>query len=159
MTERLDDGNDEKLHPVARKAKASEGGGSRSSAKSKRSFEQAMSEVERIVAELEGGQLDLSASLDKYQAGIGTLKECYELLENAERRITLLSGFDADGNAITEAFEQQAMTMEQKQAARSTRRSAPDSATSSAATPKPHPPSGNREMDLFVEPENGEGLF
>ena len=33
------------------------------------------------------------------------LKQCYELLERAERRIELLCGVDADGNPITEPFE------------------------------------------------------
>jgi exodeoxyribonuclease VII small subunit len=99
----------------------------RGSAKSKRTFEQALEEVEEIVSKLEGGKLELAQSLDEYQRGIGTLKECYEILADAERRITLLSGFDADGNPVTEPFEEQPMTTEAKQAARSVRRSAPTS--------------------------------
>jgi exodeoxyribonuclease VII small subunit len=97
----------------------------RGSAKNKRTFEQALEEVEEIVSKLEGGKLELAQSLDEYQRGIGTLKECYELLADAERRITLLSGFDADGNPVTEPFEEQPMTTEAKQSARSARRSAP----------------------------------
>jgi len=100
----------------------------RAVSKPKRSFEQAIAEVEEIVSKLEGGRLGLSQSLDEYQRGVGTLKECYELLEVAERRVTLLSGFDADGNPVTEPFEEEAMTIQQKQAARSSRRSAPKSA-------------------------------
>ena len=92
-----------------------------------RSFEQAIAEVEGIVAKLEGGKLELAQSLDEYQRGIGTLKECYELLNSAERRITLLSGFDADGNPVTESFDEPALTTEQKQGSRSARRSAPKS--------------------------------
>lgn len=93
--------------------------------KSQRTFEQAVSEVEQIVSKLESGKLELAQSLDEYQRGVGTLKECYELLENAERRITLLSGFDADGNPVTEPFEEASMTIQEKQTARSTRRSVP----------------------------------
>ena len=94
--------------------------------KSKRTFEQAVAEVEEIVGRLEGGKLELAQSLEEYQRGIGTLKECYELLSDAERRITLLSGFDADGNPITEPFGEEAMSDEVKQATRSARRSAPN---------------------------------
>jgi exodeoxyribonuclease VII small subunit len=97
---------------------------SHASVKSKRTFEQALSEVEGIVSKLEGGKLELAQSLDEYQRGIGTLKECYQLLESAERRITLLSGFDADGNPVTEPFEEASMTIQEKQTARSSRRSA-----------------------------------
>jgi exodeoxyribonuclease VII small subunit len=98
-----------------------------SASKSKRTFEQAIAEVEEIVSKLEGGKLELANSLDEYQRGIGTLKECYELLSSAERRVTLLSGFDIDGNPITEPFGDQPMTTEEKQAARPARRSSPQS--------------------------------
>ena len=91
--------------------------------KNKRTFEQAITDVEEIVAKLEGGKLELATSLDEYQRGIGTLKECYELLSSAERRITLLSGFDIDGNPVTEPFGEQPMSTEEKQAARPARRS------------------------------------
>jgi len=91
--------------------------------KSKRTFEQAIADVEEIVAKLEGGKLELATSLDEYQRGIGALKECYELLGSAERRITMLSGFDIDGNPVTEPFGEQPMTTEEKQAARPARRS------------------------------------
>jgi len=91
--------------------------------KSKRTFEQAITDVEEIVAKLEGGKLELATSLDEYQRGIGALKECYELLGSAERRITLLSGFDIDGNPVMEPFGEQPLTTEEKQAARPARRS------------------------------------
>ena len=44
--------------------------------KSKRTFEQAIADVEEIVGKLEGGRLELATSLDEYQRGIGALKEC-----------------------------------------------------------------------------------
>ncbi|MCG8653591.1 MAG: exodeoxyribonuclease VII small subunit [Pirellulales bacterium] len=65
-------------------------------------FESALAEVERIVSELENGQLDLTESLRQYERGVRRLKSCHAILEAAERQVTLLSGFDADGNPVTE---------------------------------------------------------
>ncbi len=89
-----------------------------------RSFECALAEVEAIVGRLENGQLDLAESLDQYQRGIETLKECHQLLAVAERRITLLSGFDADGNPVTSPFDEADMTLSEKQSRRGSRRGA-----------------------------------
>jgi len=69
-------------------------------------FESALSEVEEIVAALESGELGLSESLDRYEQGIKSLKRCHALLEAAEQRVSLLAGFDADGNPITEPFDE-----------------------------------------------------
>lgn len=89
-----------------------------------RSFECALAEVEEIVARLENGQLELAESLDQYQRGIETLKECHQLLAGAERRITLLSGFDADGNPVTTPFDEAEMSLSEKQSRRGSRRGA-----------------------------------
>ncbi len=70
-----------------------------------RTFEEALADVEQTVAKLEGGRLGLEESLDEYERGVSTLKECHRLLGSAERRITLLSGFDADGNPVVEDFD------------------------------------------------------
>jgi exodeoxyribonuclease VII small subunit len=133
--------------------------------KSKRTFEQAVAEVEEIVGRLEGGKLELAQSLEEYQRGIGTLKECYELLSDAERRITLLSGFDADGNPVTEPFGEEAMTDEVKQATRSARRSAPSAKRSEAAKrgeaakSSESTPPDVVQSDYFDDDEPQEGLF
>ncbi|EMI18001.1 Exonuclease VII, small subunit [Rhodopirellula maiorica SM1] len=68
-------------------------------------FEQAVGEVQQIVNELESGELGLSESLSHYERGIKRLNQCHGLLEAAERKVTLLSGFDADGNPVTEPLE------------------------------------------------------
>ena len=56
---------------------------------------------------LRTGRLDKTVqdALQQYENGIKQLKQCHELLDAAEQRVTLLSGFDADGNAVTEAME------------------------------------------------------
>lgn len=74
-----------------------------------RNFEEAVEEIEQIVVALESGQLDLSDSLEKYAQGIETLKECHHLLAEAERRITLLSGFEADGSPIERPFDNESI--------------------------------------------------
>ena len=65
-------------------------------------FESALASVEEIVRALEGGELDLTDALQQYEEGVKQLKTCHAILNQAERRVTLLSGFDADGNPVTE---------------------------------------------------------
>ena len=56
----------------------------------KKSFEQEMEELEKIVAELETGKLNLDDSVAKFEEGVKISKECNEMLENAEKKITML---------------------------------------------------------------------
>lgn len=63
-------------------------------------FESSLAEVEEIVAKLESGELGLTESLEQYETGIKQLKRCHALLDAAEQRVSLLSGFDAEGNPI-----------------------------------------------------------
>ena len=87
------------------------------------SFEQSLQELERIVAELETGKLGLSEALARYEQGVQHLKACQQLLDEAERKIELLSGVDADGNPITQPFDEADLdTLEAKAAARGQRR-------------------------------------
>jgi exodeoxyribonuclease VII small subunit len=88
------------------------------------SFESALEELEAIVAELEGGKLGLSDALARYEQGVKHLKSCHQWLKQAERKIELLSGVDAQGNPITEAFDDsQVDSLEEKASARGRRRS------------------------------------
>ena len=70
------------------------------------SFEESLTALEQIVAKLEGGKLELGESLEFYEQGVKHLKSCYALLNDAERRIELVSGVDAEGNARTEEFSE-----------------------------------------------------
>ena len=85
-------------------------------------FEQSLERLEAIVAELEGGQLGLSESIAQYEAGVKCLKQCYQELSNAERKIEMLAGFDTDGNPIKEPFDEQTMSLEEKRQSRGKRR-------------------------------------
>ena len=87
------------------------------------SFEASLQRLEDIVGLLEGGQLGLSESLAQYEQGVKYLKFCYRQLERAEQKIELLSGVDAEGRVQTQPFAEADMSLEEKQAARSRRRS------------------------------------
>ena len=53
----------------------------------KLSFEQALAELEQIVAKLEGGQAPLAQSIEIYERGEALKKHCETLLKQAEMRI------------------------------------------------------------------------
>jgi exodeoxyribonuclease VII small subunit len=75
-------------------------------------FERSLAELERIVRHLEDGQVGLEEALAHYEQGIGLLKRCYGLLSQAEQRIVLLTGVDADGRPVTQPFEHTATSPE-----------------------------------------------
>jgi exodeoxyribonuclease VII small subunit len=54
-------------------------------------FESAIGELETIVKTLEGGDLSLEQSLALYERGVQLSRFCHTRLEDAERRIELLS--------------------------------------------------------------------
>ena len=54
------------------------------------SFEKNMEELENIVKELEEGNLDLDESVKKFEDGMKISKKCNEMLENAEKKITMV---------------------------------------------------------------------
>jgi exodeoxyribonuclease VII small subunit len=68
------------------------------------SFEAALASLEAIVHDLEDGDLGLAEALARYEQGIKHLRHCYDLLEQAERKIELLTGIDAAGRAKTVPF-------------------------------------------------------
>ena len=54
------------------------------------SFEENMKKLEEIAVELEKGDLDLDSSVAKFEEGMKISKKCSEMLENAEKKITML---------------------------------------------------------------------
>lgn len=53
-------------------------------------FEHSMNDLERIVDELEGGQMPLEASLANYEKGMALAKKLTAALDQAEKRIEKL---------------------------------------------------------------------
>ena len=56
----------------------------------KANFEENMNKLETIVADLEKGDLNLDDSVKKFEEGIRISKECNEMLEEEEKKITIL---------------------------------------------------------------------
>jgi len=113
---------------------------SEKSAPGKLTFEQALEKLEQFVTRLEDGQLGLDQSLAAYEQAMDVLKQCYDQLEQAERHIELLTGVDADGNVVTQPFAEEGMSLEEKQQARSRRRSRPTQNPVVDETPIDEPP-------------------
>lgn len=68
-----------------------------------KSFEEQINELEKIVSELEKGDLSLDDSVKKFEEGIKISKECNEILEKAERKINIL--INQDGEMKEEKFD------------------------------------------------------
>lgn len=62
-------------------------------------FEDTMKKLEEIANELEKGDLDLDTSVTKFEEGKKLSKQCNKILEDAEKRISILIN---NGNAIEE---------------------------------------------------------
>ena len=56
----------------------------------KRTFENALTKLDRITAELEQGDLGLDNSLKKFDEGVQLVKFCNEKLEEARSQVDLL---------------------------------------------------------------------
>lgn len=54
------------------------------------SFEEAMKGLEQIAGELEKGDLNLDQSVSKFEEGMKLSKTCSKILEDAEKRISIL---------------------------------------------------------------------
>lgn len=68
-------------------------------------FEASLRALEDVTSALETGQLDLDASLAAFERGIRLLSQCKGLLDQAEKRVALLTGVDEQGQPETAPFE------------------------------------------------------
>jgi len=64
-------------------------------------FEDALERLERLVDQLEAGKLGLEESLKVFEEGVGLARRCAQYLEDAEKRIELLTR-DESGTLKTE---------------------------------------------------------
>ena len=55
-----------------------------------KSFEERMSNLETIKKELEKDDLSLDEAVQKFEDGMKISRECREILDNAEKKITIL---------------------------------------------------------------------
>lgn len=66
-------------------------------------FEENIKNLEGIVTELEKGNLSLDESMQKFEDGMKLSKECSKMLEEAEKKITIL--LEQNGTVTEEDFE------------------------------------------------------
>ena len=69
-----------------------------------KSFEASLEALERIVQQLEQGDLPLEKSLELFEQGIGLSRQCQDRLNQAERRIEILLR-DNQGRTVVAPFE------------------------------------------------------
>jgi exodeoxyribonuclease VII small subunit len=74
-----------------------------------KSFEDALAELEQILAEIEAGELGLEESLVKYERGKFLISHCRGVLGGAEKQIELLSKSDDGGLVATPMQESEAV--------------------------------------------------
>ena len=111
------------------------------------SFEAALASLEAIVHDLEDGDLGLAEALARYEQGIKHLRHCYDLLEQAERKIELLTGIDAEGRAKTAPFAAPDASAEEP---------LEDEPAPAQPTRKPAPRRQPRRTLLDLEDDDGE---
>lgn len=70
-----------------------------------KSFEDLMQTLENIVQTLEKGDLNLDESVAKFEEGMEISKECNKMLENSEKRISILLE-NSDGEIKEENFSE-----------------------------------------------------
>ena len=66
-------------------------------------FEESMKMLETIVTELENGNLNLDESVKKFEEGMKMAKQCNNILEETEKKITIL--LENDGELKEENFD------------------------------------------------------
>ncbi|MBI4971221.1 MAG: exodeoxyribonuclease VII small subunit [Candidatus Omnitrophica bacterium] len=78
-------------------------------------FEKALERLEKIVSELEGGEISLEDAIKKYEEGVKLSRTCMEKLSQAERKVEILTktlngeikkeAFDLDEDEVTGALK------------------------------------------------------
>ena len=69
------------------------------------SFEQALAELEHLVATMEQGELSLEESLKSFERGVELTRTCQQALKEAEQKIEILTQKSSD--AELEPFDEQ----------------------------------------------------
>lgn len=67
-------------------------------------YEEAVEELEQILEDLEGGELSLKDSLEKFKRGVDLYNYCSEILKNIEGEVKILLK-DNVGNISEEVFD------------------------------------------------------
>lgn len=81
--------------------------------KQESTFEDALERLETIVRRLDDGKTDLETALSDYEEGVALLRHCHALLQNAQRRIEVLRGVDAEGRLCCEPLAEETFLTEE----------------------------------------------
>ena len=57
----------------------------------KENFEESLEKLEKVVSDLESGELDLDKSLKEFEKGVALYKSCKDYLDKAEQKIAKLT--------------------------------------------------------------------
>src|SRR5918911_1379439 len=76
-----------------------------------KNFEASLAALEKIVRELERGDLPLEKSLELFEQGVKLSRDCQERLNQAERRVEVLLR-DTDGRPVLSAFDEEEQTLQ-----------------------------------------------
>lgn len=76
------------------------------SSKDGKNFEKRLTDLEEIVSKLESGEIPLEESLVQFEKGTDILKELTRILEEAERKVEILTR-DMSGSLMIEPFEEE----------------------------------------------------
>ena len=68
-----------------------------------KTFEQSMKQLERIVQELEGGDLPLETAIKKFEVGMKLTKFCSQKLDDTENKVSILLK-NAEGRIAEKPF-------------------------------------------------------
>ncbi|OGX51514.1 MAG: exodeoxyribonuclease VII small subunit [Omnitrophica WOR_2 bacterium RIFCSPLOWO2_12_FULL_46_30] len=68
-------------------------------------FEEALKKLEKIVSDLEAGKLSLDESLKKYEEGVRLVAACSKLLEQAQKKVEVLT--KKEGTFQLKPFEEE----------------------------------------------------
>ncbi len=77
-----------------------------------RNFEEALAELEKILSDIEAGEVPLEESLVKYERGEFLIQHCRNVLGEAEKRIEQLSK-GPDGQIVSEPMPAESATDEE----------------------------------------------
>jgi exodeoxyribonuclease VII small subunit len=66
-------------------------------------FEDLVAQVEEALQQLESGDLPLEDALKRYEEGVASLRQCFAILKQAEKKVQQLS--ERDGELETKPFD------------------------------------------------------
>ncbi len=75
-------------------------------AKKKKTFEESIQQLEKIVEDLETGDLPLEDALKKFEEGVDISKICSKKLDEIEKKVSVLLK-DKDGEVIKKPFDEE----------------------------------------------------